>query len=157
MSLSMRNMPKIAVNRTQAISIIDAAEQNAQFPIEIKKFEPRRSDRVNRTTHMWYLEMSEQDSQYDALGWKNYCKLTYGVDILMADTEFAEFHAAALAPFDYESQMKRIQFIDVTSIMNRSQAKSYMDGIYRNETRFQLTDPKPGKRKDEWANKIKEM
>jgi len=138
----MSDTPKIAVNHEQAFRIIE----NADFPIEIKKFKPRRSGRVNNTTHMWYAEMAAQNEQYDALGWKNYCKLTYGVDILLVDPDFAEFYEAALAPFDYESQMKRIQFIDITSIMSRSQGKEYMDAIMKNETRFILTDPDPRKR-----------
>ena len=106
-----------------------------------------RSNRVNRTTHMWYGEMAAQDESEDALGWKNYCKLTYGVPILLTDPDFTELYEAALEPFDYETQLKRIQFIDVTSIMSKEQGKEYMDMIWRNETRFRLTDPDPKKRR----------
>jgi len=140
---AMDDKPRIAVNHKQAVYIICEAD----YPIEIRKFKPKRTGRQNNTTHLWYHEMAVQDEQYDELGWKSYCKLTYGVPILLVDPDFAEFYEAALKPFDYETQMKRIRFIDITSIMDKQQGKLYMDMLYRNETRFRLTDPDPKKRR----------
>lgn len=137
------NRPQVAVNEPQALAIL----KHLNYPVEIKKFKPANTGRQRNTTHMWYSEMATQDESYDALGWKCYCKLTYGVPILLTDPIFADFYEVALAPFDYETQINRIKYIDVTSIMDKQQSKQYMDMIYHNETRFRLTDPDPKMRR----------
>jgi hypothetical protein len=93
--------------------------------------EPIRSVGQNNKTHAWYEEISAALKEYDAQGWKRYCKLHHGVPILRAeDEEFKDFYDAAMKrSLTYEQKLTAMDFVPVTSIMSKPQLSKYCDAV----------------------------
>lgn len=88
-----------------------------------------RSLDFNALSHVWYAQLAAELREYDAAGWKRFCKLHAGVPILEA--EDADFRAtmAALKHLTYEQKVKAMDFIDVTSLMTQDQFSRYMHAV----------------------------
>jgi len=93
--------------------------------------EPTRSLEQNNKTHAWYEEIAAVLKEYDAQGWKRYCKLHHGVPIMRAeDDEFKTFYDSAMKrSLTYEQKLIAMDFVPVTSIMNKSQLSKYFEAV----------------------------
>lgn len=86
-----------------------------------------RSLDQNSISHRWYEQISHRYPQDDALGWKSYCKLHFGVPILRLDDEFREFYDRHIKPFSYEEKLEAMKHLPITSIMNTEQMSKYLE------------------------------
>lgn len=88
----------------------------------------KRSNDQNSISHEWYSQLAKRYPQDDALGWKCYCKLHFGVPILRAeDEQFREFYDRHIKSFSYEEKLKAMQYLPVTSLMTTIQLSKYLE------------------------------
>mgnify|MGYP001558727777 FL=1 len=123
-------------------------EVDPKFPISVtfKKHKRNRSLDQNELAFKWYREISDQGylTPQEA---HEYCKLTFGIPILVHDDEdFRVFYNSVLQGLNsYESKIRAMKYIPVTSLMNTAQMSRYLDTVlehYTNEN-YQLTVPIP--------------
>lgn len=97
--------------------------------VEIKEHKGARSLAQNNLSHKWYTERAGHIGTTH--GYEHcYCKLEYGCPILIVDSnEFAEFYLAAIEPLEYEKKIEAMKYISITSIMNVTQMKQYLNDI----------------------------
>ena len=89
-----------------------------------------RSLDQNALSHSWYLQLSRELREDDALGHKCYCKLHHGVPILRAeDEEFRVFYDNAIKGLTYEQKVAAMKFLPVTSIMTKPQLSKYLEAM----------------------------
>ncbi len=90
-----------------------------------------RSLDFNALSHCWYEQISRELHGDDALGWKAFCKLYFGVPIMRAeDEQFREFYDGAIRKqFTYEQKLMAMRYFPVTSLMTNPQFKKYCDGM----------------------------
>lgn len=94
-----------------------------------------RSLNQNDISHVWYAQMAREDRQNDEQGHRRYCKLHHGVPILRAeDSEFRKGYDSILMPLAYELKLEAMDFMPVTSRMNKAQMTKYLDAV-RNDYR----------------------
>lgn len=85
----------------------------------------------NDITHVWYGQIARELPENDALGWKCFCKLNFGVPILRAeDAEFREFYDGAIkSTLTYEQKLAAMKYLPVTSLMSKSQLSNYAETV----------------------------
>lgn len=89
----------------------------------------RRSLSQNAQVNVWYGMV---DKQLNAMpgSTRRLCKLRLGVPILRAESEeFRRFYDKALKWQTYEEKIESMEFVPVTSIMNKSQMTRYMEAV----------------------------
>jgi hypothetical protein len=90
-----------------------------------------RSLDQNAISHAWYEQLARELKEDDALGWKQFCKLHYGVPILRAeDADFREFYNLTLLSRTYEQKIAAMKFVPVTSIMTKPQLSAYLEVLH---------------------------
>jgi len=73
---------------------IDPTERHL---VKVKPYTEQRTDLQNRLSHGWYGELAEGIKEHDAIGYKCFCKLHFGVPIMRAeDDEFREVYDSAI-------------------------------------------------------------
>lgn len=97
--------------------------------ITIKTGKDRSLD-YNSLSHVWYSEIANQLKDEDALGWKNHCKLHFGVPLLRTeDDEFREIYDNSIKLLSYEKKLQAMKYFPVTSIMTNEQFGKYLQEI----------------------------
>lgn len=97
--------------------------------ITIKTGKDRSLD-YNSLSHVWYSDIADQLKDEDALGWKNYCKLHFGVPLLRAeDEEFRGIYDNSIKLLSYEKKLQAMKYFPVTSIMTNEQFGKYLHEI----------------------------
>ena len=87
-----------------------------------------RSLPQNSISHAWYEQLARELREDNALGWKCYCKLHYGVPILRAeDEQFRETYDAVIKPLTYERKLVAMRAWPVTSLMTKEQLSQYLE------------------------------
>lgn len=91
----------------------------------------KRSLDQNAISHVWYEQLARELREDDALGWKCYCKLNFGVPLLRAeDDEFREFYDATIKrTFSYEQKLAAMKYLPVTSLMTKPQLSAYLEAV----------------------------
>ena len=88
-----------------------------------------RSLNQNDISHTWYEQLARELPEYDALGWKCYCKLHHGVPILRAeDADFREAYAG-IKSLTYEQKIAVMKYFPVTSLMTKAQLSAYLEAM----------------------------
>lgn len=87
-----------------------------------------RSPDQNAIGHVWYEQLARELREFDALGYKAFCKLHFGVPILRAeDEEFRKFYDKAIKlSLSYEQKLDAMKFVPVTSLMTTDQKSRYL-------------------------------
>jgi hypothetical protein len=100
----------------------------------------KRSVSASNQQHVWYTQIANQQSDVTALDVKNFCKDTFGLPILLNSEAHGDKIEFLLCKLDYykhshESRLKLIQCLQVTSLFNTPESKSYMEQMifYYNE------------------------
>lgn len=84
----------------------------------------------NSLAATWYLEIANTLKEDDALGWKCFCKLHFGVPILRAEEpSFKLAYDATIKGMTYEQKLKVMRLLPVTSLMNTDQLSKYLDAV----------------------------
>lgn len=119
---------KLAKNVANLNSIIANLDPLQRHTIKIKPFTETRSDLQNRLSHSWYGELAENLKENDAIGYKCFCKLHFGVPIMRAEEdEFREIYDTAIKALSYEKKLAMMKILPVTSLMNTKQLTSYLE------------------------------
>lgn len=124
-------MPKqvfiLKPDREPVLTAIKTAQDGFKATIE----PAGRSIPQNSLSHEIYAILASQLPEEDAIGWKCYCKLNFGVPILRAeDAEFREFYDGNIKQsFSYEQKLKAMKYLPVTSLMNKEQKSRYLDEV----------------------------
>lgn len=90
-----------------------------------------RSLDQNAISHCFYEQLARELKEDDALGWKSFSKLTFGVPILRAeDSEFRTFYDAAIKnTLSYEQKLDAMKFMPITSLMAKPQFSQYLEAM----------------------------
>ena len=90
-----------------------------------------RSLDQNAISHAWYQQLARELRQDDAIGWKSFCKLHFGVQILRAeDDDFRAFYDLAIkSSLNYEAKLSAMRFVPVTSLMTKAQLSKYLEAV----------------------------
>lgn len=104
-----------------------------------------RSLDQNAISHAWYEQLARELREDDALGWKCFCKLHYGIPILRAeDEEFRQFYDGAIKGLTYEQKIAAMKFMPVTSLMTKPQLSAYLeamrDGFLKHSVRLEFPE-----------------
>ncbi len=101
-----------------------------------------RTIKQNKLAFFWHkirAEILGHTPDYD----RRFCKLNYGVPILLPDPEFFEFWNEALLISSYESQLLAMKFVPVTRIMSTKEFSEYLDAIDRMSATQGIVLPQP--------------
>ena len=98
----------------------------------VSEWKPKRSISANNQQHLWYGQIAKAKGDITALDIKNWCKAFLGLPILLNSAKHGDKMEFLLDKLDYhkhgyESQMKLIQCLEVTSLFNTPEAKEYME------------------------------
>ena len=89
-----------------------------------------RSYLQNSLSHAWYEQIARELPEDTAEGWKCFCKLHCGVPILRRDDEdFRASYDASLKGMSYESKLKAMRILPVTSLMTTRQLGEYLEDV----------------------------
>ncbi len=95
--------------------------------LNVKAGKDRSLDQ-NAISHAWYEQLARELREYDALGWKCFCKYTFGLPILCAeDEDFRAACNACLRPLTYENRMIAMRHWPTTSLMTKAQLSKYLE------------------------------
>lgn len=127
-------MSKHIINSEQSLQsfIGDIREDFAKhkYIIVNTKAGKDRSLDQNAISHCWYEQLARENKENDALGWKAFCKLHFGVAILRhGDSEFKAFYDASLKLLTYEQKLESMKFVPVTSLMTKEMLSKYLEAM----------------------------
>lgn len=89
-----------------------------------------RSLHQNALSHAWYEQLARELPEDTAEGWKCFCKLHCGVPILRRDDEdFRTSYDASIKGMAYESKLKAMRILPVTSLMTTRQLGEYLEEV----------------------------
>ena len=98
--------------------------------ITSKTYNKKRTLDQNSQAFVWYRQIANVLNYDTVHGWQNYCKLAHGIPILNGDDEdFEEFYHLALENLTHEEQLKAMDYIAVTRIMNTTQFNKYFEAL----------------------------
>lgn len=100
--------------------------------VTVSKKEKGRSISANNQQHLWYGQIAKALGDRSAIDVKSFCKDTLGLPILLNSAKHGdkmEFLLDKLKYYQhsYESKMKLIQCLEVTSLFNTPESKEYME------------------------------
>lgn len=108
--------------------------------ITITEWKEKRGLSANNQQHRWYSEIAKQKGDTTALDIKNFCKDALGLPILLNSAKHGDkieflLHKLDYYKHSYESRMKLIQCLEVTSLFSTAESKEYMEQMifYWNE------------------------
>jgi hypothetical protein len=84
----------------------------------------------NALLHKWYQIIERELGQDTILGWSCYCKLTFGVPMLIAENnKFREAYEGSIDCMSYERQLKIMEILPVTRLMTTRQLNQYLEAM----------------------------
>lgn len=120
------------MQRQTALEVIKAAPIDVNRPLEVlvRPAKKNRSYEQNAISHAWYQELAAKLPEDDALGWKCFCKLHFGVPILRAeDDDFRESYDGTIKAMSYEQKLQVMRILPVTSLMTTNQLSRYLEAM----------------------------
>lgn len=98
--------------------------------LNVKTGKDRTLDQ-NAISHVWYEQLARELPEEDALGWKAFCKLQFGVPLLRSeDAQFREFYDASIkASLSYEQKLAAMKYLPVTSLMTTALLSKYLETV----------------------------
>lgn len=98
--------------------------------VDVAVHDPARSLDQNDLIYSLYADIAKQKSDETTLDVKRRLKLHHGVPILRAENlKFRAFYNQSLLNLDYESKIRSMDFVPVTSIMKKKQGSQFIDAI----------------------------
>ena len=93
-----------------------------------------RTISANNQQHLWYGQIAKYRDDQTALDVKNFCKDAIALPLVLNSKKHAEKMEFLLDKLDYyqhsyESKMKLIQCLEVTSLLSVPESKIYMDNM----------------------------
>ena len=121
------------VKEIQKVGDYLRAAEDYPLDVVIYKHKKDRNLAQNRLIAKCYTEIGKQSGNGFAYE-RGYYKFHFGSTILVRDDkDFAEYWDSFLELFEYEQAIKALgtKIINVSSIMNITQASEYIDAIYK--------------------------
>lgn len=117
-------------NTKSTISHIEKLDPTVRHVVSIKEYTELRSDLQNRLSHAWYAELAQELKEHDAIGYKSFCKLHFGVPIMRTDDdEFRAVYDSAIKGLSYEKKIEVMKILPVTSLMSTKQLTQYLEAV----------------------------
>lgn len=117
-------------NSDNLIKQIQALDPTKRHLVKITEYTELRSDLQNRLSHAWYGELANELKEHDAIGYKSFCKLHFGVAIMRTDDdEFRTVYDTAIKGLSYEKKIEIMKILPVTSLMSTKQLTQYLDAV----------------------------
>lgn len=103
-----------------------------KYRVDVKKWTKKRSITMNAQQHLFYTQISKAQGDKTPLEVKNMCKDMFGLPILLNSAEHGHkidflLHKLDYYKHSYESKMKLIQCLSVTSEFTTSESKEYCE------------------------------
>ena len=119
--------------------------EQRRLPITVKISDGRlRSVEQNRLQWLWAQEAASQRGDVTSDDVQAEWKMRFGVPIMCSsDDSFLSTWSAAERKLTYEERTELIRLIPITSLMNVTQLKAYLDQVYlwNTENGIELTEP----------------
>jgi len=111
---------------------LKALDLSQPVRLTVTPWKERRGLSANAIQHAWYSQIAKVKGDVTALDIKNWCKAHIGLPILNNSAKHGDKMSFLLDKLDYykhsyESQMKLIQCLEVTSLFNTAESKEYME------------------------------
>lgn len=136
----MKDLKLTNGNMDYIVQELRKLDLNQPMRLSISEWKPKRGISANNQQHLWYGQIAKSRGDVTALEIKNWCKAYIGLPILLNSAKHGDKMEFLLHKLDYynhsyESQMKLIQCLEVTSLFNTSESKDYMEQmlLYWNE------------------------
>ena len=105
-----------------------------KFRLSVVKWTKKRSISMNAQQHLFYTQIAKAQGDKTPLDVKNFCKATFGLPILSNSLTYGDkieflLHKLDYYKHSYESQMKLIQCLSITSEFTTSESKEYCDNM----------------------------
>lgn len=133
----MKNFYLSLTSRADCFSRIDkllSENPSDALYVHVTKKEKKRGLSSNAQQHVFYKQIADFYGDRLPIDVKNACKDMFGLPILLNSAEHADKIEFLLYKLDYykhgyESKMKLIQCLSVTSEFNSKESKEYMDNM----------------------------
>lgn len=129
----------------QKLNDLFVGNASAKFRVTVTKWTKKRSLSANGQQHIWYGQIAKALGDRTPLDVKNFCKDAFGLPIILNSSEHGDkmeflLHKLGYYQHSYESKMKLIQCLSVTSLLNTSESKAFMDDMifYYNENNIPI-------------------
>gem|GEM_PF-2828824 len=105
-----------------------------KYRITLTKWTKKRSISMNRQQHLWYNQIAKHNEDQCFEDAKSFCKLTFGLPILLNSEVHGDFYEALLLACnfwnqEYETRLMLMHGIEVTSKFNTAEAKEYAENM----------------------------
>lgn len=127
---------KHAESIKEAISLLESGKAAYIYVGEADEDrEPKRSNPQNNLSFLIYTRVAKTLYGNNVVQARCECKLRFGVFILRRDDlRFREIYDKRVRPFDYEAKMEIMEYLPVTSLMNKKQKTEYLKAIINDYT-----------------------
>tara|TARA_R100000951_G_scaffold112799_1_gene113707 strand:- start:43 stop:489 length:447 start_codon:yes stop_codon:yes gene_type:complete len=103
-----------------------------KFSISLVERGKKRSLSANAQQHLWYGQIAKVKGDQTALDVKNFCKDAFGLPLVLNIAKHKDKMDFLLTKLNYynhsyESKMKLIQCLEVTSLFETADSKEYME------------------------------
>lgn len=130
----MKNVPISLTTRRDVYKKIDiflGENPQGKWDLSITRRGKKRSLPANGQQHIWYGQIDEQGKTISGYA-KRFCKYTFGLPILLNSEKHSDFYETLLDACNfwqrnYETRIKLMEGIEVTSKFNTSESKLYME------------------------------
>ena len=114
------------------IDLFMGSNPQARYRVNLTEDVKKRSLSANAQQHLWYGQISKQQGDKSPLDVKNFCKDAFGLPLVLNSENHADKMEFLLDKLDYykhsyESRMKLIQCLEVTSLLTTAESKIYME------------------------------
>lgn len=114
------------------IDLFMGSNPQARYRVNLTEDVKKRSLSANAQQHLWYGQISKQQGDKSPLDVKNFCKDAFGLPLVLNSEKHADKMEFLLDKLDYykhsyESRMKLIQCLEVTSLLTMAESKIYME------------------------------
>lgn len=111
-----------------------AGNPQGKYRLTISKWTKKRGLSMNAQQHLWYGQIAKAQGDKTALEVKNFCKDAFGLPILSNSEIYGDkieflLHKLDYYSYSYESKMKLIQCLSITSEFTTSESKEYCDNM----------------------------
>ena len=129
----------------QALSAVRDNALLSGKPFVVQVVGPRRSLDQNAISHALYAQIAGQIEDQTVQEVRAECKLRYGVPILRAGSEeFRAQYDKVIKPHDYPTKLAIMEWLPVTSLMDKAQFSEYLDTVIREFSKVGVSILMPG-------------
>lgn len=129
----------------EALAAVRANALLANKPFIVQVVGPKRSLDQNAISHAIYAQVAAQLEDQTVQEVRAECKLRYGVPILRAGSEeFRAQYDKVIKPHDYETKLAIMEWLPVTSLMDKAQFSEYLDTVIREYSKQGVSIIMPG-------------